>query len=56
MNGLAIIIVRLPSADTTTENIEELKLALNKKTCFYKNPKSSSKQLVISGEEKIQPR
>lgn len=53
MNGLAIIIVRLPSTETTSENIEDRKLVLNNKTRFYKNQKLNSKQLE---EDKNQPK
>ncbi|VVC37171.1 Hypothetical protein CINCED_3A017148 [Cinara cedri] len=55
MNGLAIIIVRLPPADTTTQHIEERKLVLNKKSRFNKNQKLSNKEL-INEEDKNQPK
>lgn len=53
MNGLAVIIVRLPSDETTSENIEERQLILNNKTRFYKNQKLNNKQLE---EDKNQPK
>jgi len=47
------MIVRLPLIDTSiTENVEDEKFVLNKKTRFYKKEKLHSESLINEGENK----